>query len=429
MSSSTAAGAPALAHDRVPNRWLLLVGAVLVQLALGAVYAWSVFGKALQAPASALHLSKTEAAIPFETAVAMIFVASFLGGRLQDKRGPRTVALVGVVLYGLGIMLSSFARDGGQLWLLVLGYGVIGGFGLGMAYIVPIAMLQKWFPDKAGLITGIAVGGFGFGAVITAPLATALIEKDPAHPTAPFLWLGLAYLVAGLIGAAMFRNPPQGWSPVGTPARSVGLPQASTDQVTQFTQAEALRTPQWYLLTAILTLAVIAGISLISVAAASATDIAGFSKAGAAALVGTMGLFNGAGRILWAAVSDKIGKMPAFIGILVLEGLALVALPHATSAVTFAILAAIVYTCYGGAFGTLPSTAGRFFGTKNAGGIYGLMLVAWSIGGVVGPLLAAQLIGDGKNYTLAYTTLGVVALVGAVIPLITKAPRKVMPRA
>ena len=428
MSSTTrqAASAP----TATPNRWLLLLGGVLVQMAIGAVYAWSVFGKALQSDSSLLQLTKTQAAIPFEVAIGMIFVGSFIGGRIQDRKGPRTVALTGVVIYSIGIILSSFARGEGQLWLLVLGYGVLSGFGLGMAYIVPIAMLQKWFPDKAGLITGLAVGGFGFGAVITAPLATSLIAKDPAHPTSPFLWLGIAYLIAGVLGASVFRNPPQGYSVGAAPARSSAGASGTSPATAQaspgadFTQQEALRTPQWYLLTLILTISVTAGISLISVAAGSATDIAGYSAAGAGALVGIMGLFNGAGRILWASLSDKIGKMTAFVGILGLQGLALIALPHVGNAAMFAVLAAIIYTCYGGGFGTMPSTAGRFFGVKNAGGIYGLMLLGWSIGGVAGPLLATALIGDDKNYTLAFTTLGVIALVGAAIPLITKAPRR-----
>ncbi|WP_288799090.1 OFA family MFS transporter [uncultured Arsenicicoccus sp.] len=424
MSSTTREAAPA--PTATPNRWLLLLGGVLVQMAIGAVYAWSVFGKALQSDSSLLHLSKTQAAIPFEVAIGMIFVGSFIGGRIQDRKGPRVVALTGVVIYAIGIILSSFARDEGQFWLLVLGYGLLSGFGLGMAYIVPIAMLQKWFPDKAGLITGLAVGGFGFGAVITAPLATRLIAGDPAHPTSPFLWLGIAYLIAGVLGASVFRNPPQGYAVGGAPAASTAKTAASAPAGgrADFTQNEALRTPQWYLLTLILTISVTAGISLISVAAGSATDIAGYSAAGAGALVGIMGLFNGVGRILWASLSDRIGKMTAFVGILGLQGLALIALPHVGSAAMFAVLAAIIYTCYGGGFGTMPSTAGRFFGIKNAGGIYGLMLIGWSIGGVAGPLLATALIGNDKNYTLAFTTLGVIALVGAVIPLITKAPRR-----
>mgnify|MGYP002651984623 CR=1 FL=1 len=266
------------------NRWLILAGGVLVQLAIGAVYAWSTFSKAIQADPSALELSKVQATIPFEVAIGMIFVGTFLGGRIQDKQGPRLVALVGVTIYSIGIILASFARDASDLWLLVLGYGVLGGFGLGLAYIVPIAMLQKWFPDKRGLITGIAVGGFGFGAVITSPLAQRLIDSSDdfqQYPTKVFLYLGIAYLVMGLVGASVFKNPPAGYTVGGATAAAKGAAPASTAGK-DFTQQEAMRTPQWYLLTLILTISVTAGISLISVAAGTATDVAGMSAAAAA---------------------------------------------------------------------------------------------------------------------------------------------------
>ncbi|HEX2772371.1 MAG TPA: OFA family MFS transporter, partial [Micromonosporaceae bacterium] len=408
-----------------PNRWLILVAGVLVQLAIGAVYAWSVFGKAMQEP-DAFGWTKSRAAVPFEVAIGMIFVGSYIGGRIQDRKGPRTVALVGGVIYSLGVILASFA-DADRFWLLILGYGILGGFGLGMAYIVPIAMLQKWFPDKPGLITGIAVGGFGFGAVITAPLGQRLISNTPDLPTKAFLPLGVGYLIAILVGASQFRNPPAGYQVPSARATTATGPGAQARATTSaasrdFTQDEALRTPQWYLLTAILALSVTAGISLISVAAGSATDVSGYSATAAATLVGVLAVFNGGGRILWGWLSDKIGKMPAFMGILGIQGVCLILIPHAANAAIFAILAALVYTCYGGAFGTMPSTAGKFFGVANAGAIYGLMLIGWSIGGIVGPLLISSLIGEEKAYTLGFTVVGIIALVGMALPLITKKP-------
>ncbi|WP_131106147.1 L-lactate MFS transporter [Ornithinimicrobium sufpigmenti] len=417
------------------NRLLILAGGVLVQLAIGAVYAWSTFSRAILAEPSAFSLSTVEATLPFTVAIGMIFVGTFLGGRMQDQRGPRPVALIGVTIYSLGIILASFARDDSDLWLLILGYGVLGGFGLGLAYIVPIAMLQKWFPDKRGLITGIAVGGFGFGAVITSPLAQAMIEGSEAyqlHPTKVFLWLGIAYLVAGLLGASVFRNPPEGYVVPGQAAAPAGQGSGVTSEQEaapvkvapyDFTQQEALRTPQWYLLVLILTISVTAGISFISLAAATATDVAGFTAAGAATLVGIMGLFNGAGRILWAGLSDRIGRRIAFVGILGLQGLALVAIPHASNMVLFYVLAALIYLCYGGAFGTLPSTASDFFGVRYSGAIYGLMLIGWSIGGVIGPLLISWLVGEDDAYALGFTVVGLIAVIGAVVPLITRPPK------
>jgi OFA family oxalate/formate antiporter-like MFS transporter len=401
------------------GRWGLVAAALLLQFSIGAVYAWSVFSKALQ-KSDAFHLTKVEASLPFEVTIGMIFIGTYIGGRIQDKKGPRVVALVGGLIYALGTIGASLASDRHDLGLLIATYGVISGFGLGLAYIVPIAMLQKWFPDKRGLITGLAVGGFGFGAVLTAPIAQRLIDTNKNVPTRAFLPLGIAYLVMSLIGAAFFRNPPKGYAVPGwEPATSGKVVDSGRD----YEQGEALRTPQWYLLTAILTLNVTAGIALISQAAASATDIADYSKAAAASAVGLLAVFNGGGRIVWAAVSDKIGRMPAFVAMLALQGLAFLAIPHAHSAAAFFVLAAVIYLCYGGGFGTMPATAGDYFGVRNAGAIYGLMIIGWSLGGVVGPLIASKLIGDDKNYTAAYTTIGIIALVSILLPLITRLPR------
>ncbi|MEE2033642.1 L-lactate MFS transporter [Rhodococcus chondri] len=400
-------------------RWLLVAGGLLLQFSIGAVYAWSVFGGALE-NADSWQLSKVQASLPFTVTIGMIFIGTYAGGRLQDLRGPRIVALIGGVIYAFGILLASFTNGSDDYWLLILGYGVISGFGLGFAYIVPIAMLQKWFPDKTGLITGLAVGGFGFGAVLTSPVAQWLINQDPEDPTSAFLPLGIAYLVMSLAGAALFRNPPAGYTVPGFEPVTGGGAEAGLGK--EYTQGEALRTPQWYLLTAILTLSVAAGISLISQAKPSATDIAGFSVTGAATLVGVLAIFNGAGRIVWAAISDYIGRMKTFTAILVLQGVCLIMLPHADNVVLFSILAAIVYLCYGGAFGTMPATAGDFFGVRNAGAIYGLMLIGWSLGGIIGPIIASSLIGEDKAYTVAYTTIGVIALVSVLLTVVTKVP-------
>ena len=388
---------------------------MLVQLALGAVYAWSVFNAPLQ---EQFGWSKTEAVLPFEVAIGTIFIGSLVGGRIQDKRGPRPVALAGGVLYSIGIILASLVSSSDQLWLLVLTYGVLGGIGLGAAYITPIAMLAKWFPDKRGLITGIAVGGFGFGAVITAPVAKSLLGGTD-DKTSVFLPLGIAYLVAVLVGASMFRNPPAGYTVPGwTPSATTAAGRSTHD----FSLQEALRTPQWYLLTAILALNTMAGIAFISQASDAAQEIAGVTAGVASTFVGLMGLFNGAGRIGWAAASDKIGRLTAFIGMLALQAVCFLLVPHVGAFALFAVLGAVIYLCYGGGFGTMPATAADFFGTLNAGAIYGAMIVAWSIGGVVGPLLAASLYESSGGYTLPFTVIGIVAAVAVVLPLITRPP-------
>ena len=248
-------------------RWLALVGGVLVQLVIGGVYAWSLFGRALQSP-EAMGLGHVEATVPFELAIGLIFVGASVGGRLQDRSSPRLVALVGCAIYGAGVMLASLAREASDLWLLVLGYGVVGGFGLGMAYIVPIALLQKWFPRHRAIVTGLAVGGFGFGATVTSPVAQRLMALSPAEPTAAFLPLGAGYLVLGLLGAALLSSPPERFDAdpalrAGVrlnehgvePAPRAGVPLDERGRA-DLTVAQALRTPQWYLLAGTLTVAV-----------------------------------------------------------------------------------------------------------------------------------------------------------------------------
>ena len=418
-SSATAIGGTT--KKSTAGRWGIVIAALLLQFSIGAVYAWSVFSSALKKP-DAMALTNPEASLPFTVTIGMIFIGSYIGGRIQDKVGPRPVALAGGIIYAIGCIIASFAlsHDNTQLWLLILGYGVISGFGLGFAYIVPIAMLQKWFPDKRGLITGLAVAGFGFGAVLTAPVANWLIGMSPTEPNRAFLPLGIGYLVLALVGASFFRNPPAGYSVPGWVPATTGR---TRDSAKQFTEGEALRAPQWYLLAAILTLNVTVGIALIAQASSSAIDIAGYSVAGAAALVGVLALFNGGGRIFWAWVSGFTGRMTAFGLMLGLQGVCLLIIPYANNAVLFFILAAIIYLCYGGGFGTMPATAGDFFGVKHAGAIYGLMIVGWSLGGIIGPPIIAALIGADKDYTLGYTVIGIIALVSLIVPVITRMPR------
>jgi OFA family oxalate/formate antiporter-like MFS transporter len=256
-------------------------------------------------------------------------------------------------------------------------------------------------------------------------VASWLIGQDPDQPTSAFLPLGIAYLVMSLVGAWFFKNPPEGYAVPGYEAAAGATAEGGRD----FTQGEALRTPQWYLLTAILTLNVTAGIALISQAAGSAEGIANYSTAAAATVVGVLAVFNGAGRVVWAAASDYVGRMPAFAAMLGLQGVCLLLLPHAGNAALWLVLAAVVYLCYGGGFGTMPATAGDFFGVKNAGAIYGLMLIGWSLGGIIGPLLIASLIGEEKAYTLGFTVIGVIALAALALPLVTKRPAPLGPAA
>ena len=401
------------ANNPTRGRWLLAGAAILVQLALGAVYAWSVFVNPL---IDQMGWSRTQTTLPFIVTIGVLFLGTFVGGRIQDRIGPRPVVVTGGIIYSVGVMLASLVSTPDQLWLLVLTYGVIAGLGLGAGYIVPIAMLVKWFPDKRGLITGIAVAGFGAGALITAPLANQLMVPDDVSQV--FLPLGLAYLVATLLGGAFFRNPPPGYNVPGfegSKAQALGSRES-------YTLGEALRMPQWYALTAILTLNVTAGIALISQAAPAAADITGIGATGAASLVGVFAIFNGAARVVWGWASDFIGRMPTFLAIFATQIVCFALLPSASSVTLFVVLGSVVYLCYGGGFGTMPATAADFFGPDKAGGIYGAMIIGWSVGGVAGPFLVAALADATGGFTIPFYIIAGMLLGSLLLPMTTRKP-------
>ena len=398
------------------SRWAILGAAVVVQLALGAIYAWSLFGSALGPQgASALRLTQSEVALPFELAIGTIVFGAFLGGLAQDRYGPRVVVIAGSLLYATGVITASFAREPDQFPLLVLGYGLIGGLGVGFAYIVPGPMLQKWFPDKPGLATGIAVAGFGLGGVLTTAIAAPLITLDRAHPTSAFLPLGAIYLVMTVGAGRMFRNPP----PHTIPTQRFAT--RGTERK-QYTLSEALRTPHWYLLTLILAANVTVSIGFIGTAASAGIAVAALTPIQDAGLVSAVAVANGIGRIIWGGISERAGRMPTFVMIFSLEACSLIALPHAAHAVTFFLLAVTIGLCCGGGFGVMPATTGDVFGLRHVGAIYGLMLVGWSAGGVLGPYLVTALVTTSRsdlNYTVAFTVLGLIALAAIAVPLYT----------
>ena len=236
------------------NRWYIALAGVFMQLALGAVYAWSVFRVPL---AKQFGWSISEVTLTFTISIFVLGFAAFFGGLWLNRKGPRVVAVTGGALYGLGVFLASFSAN--KLWWLYLSYGVIGGIGLGFGYIVPVAVLVKWFPDRRGLITGIAVGGFGAGALITAPLATRLIQTVGVLNT--FAYLGIAYLIATVVAGFFMQNPPDGWRPEGwTPTPLQTSQRAGHDYVL----GEALKTWQWYAVWFLLFLNTCAGIAIIS---------------------------------------------------------------------------------------------------------------------------------------------------------------------
>jgi len=396
------------------NRWIIAVAGVLMQIALGAVYAWSVFRTPL---ATQFGWTIAEVTLTFTISIFVLGVAAFFGGLWLNRKGPRVVAITGGVLYGLGVFLASFSAN--KLWWLYLSYGLIGGLGLGFAYIVPVAVLVKWFPDRRGLIAGIAVGGFGAGALITAPVATYLIRSVGVLDT--FAYLGGAYLIVTVATGFFMQNPPEDWRPAGwIPAASQVSQRAGGD----YTLSGALRTWQWYGLWLLLFLNTFAGISVISQEAPIFQELVGVTAVVAASMVGIASIGNAVGRVFWAWVSDSITRRATFLVMLLLQVLLFWLLAGATTVIWMTVLAFIVLMCYGGGFGTMPAFAADYFGPKNVGPIYGLMLTAWGTASAVGPLLIAYLRQSTGAYYRPLHVIAVVVLISALLPLLMSPPRK-----
>jgi OFA family oxalate/formate antiporter-like MFS transporter len=395
-----------------PNRWLIAVAGVVMQIALGAVYAWSVFRIPLTA---SFGWTISEVTLTFTIAIFVLGFAAFVGGIWMRRAGPRKVALTAGVLYGLGVFLASLA--GGHLWWLYCSYGLIGGIGLGLGYIVPVATLVKWFPDKRGLITGIAVTGFGTGALITAPIATRLVANVGTLET--FAILGVAYFVAVTGGALFMQNPPEGYRPPGWAPTAIQQQQRATRP---YTLEEAMRSWQWYGLWTLLFLNTTAGIAIISQAAPMAQEITNVNAAKAASLVGIISIANGAGRLFWAWLSDFIGRRSVFLLMFPLQAVIFWLLPSVQSFPAFAALAFLVLLCYGGGFGTMPAFAADYFGAEHVGSIYGLMLTAWGFAGVLGPTLIASLRESRGRYNEALYLIAGLMLASTIIPIIVRPP-------
>jgi len=395
------------------NRWLIAAAGVVMQVALGAVYAWSVFRIPLT---KQYGYTVSQVTLVFEIAILTLGFAAFAGGLWMKRAGPRVVGIAAGVCYGLGTILAG--QWAGNLMLFTIAYGILGGTGLGLGYIIPVATLIKWFPDRRGMITGIAVAGFGAGALVTAPVAARLIKGVGIPET--FGILGVCYFCA-VAGAALFiKNPPEGYSPPGwRPAPSEQSQRTAKD----YTFKEALCTWQWYALWGILFLNTTAGISIISQASPMAQEISHVTAAAAAGLVGIISIANGSGRFLWAWLSDFIGRRNVFLTMFLLQTVLFFLLSRAGDFAVLTVLAAMVLLCYGGGFGTMPAFAADYFGPSNVGSIYGLMLTAWGFAGVVGPALIAHLRERTGHYGQALQLIAAITLVSTLLPLVIRPPK------
>ncbi|MBV8822724.1 MAG: OFA family MFS transporter [Ktedonobacteraceae bacterium] len=388
-----------------PHRWVIAIATFFMQLALGSVYAWSVFLSPVMAQ---YHTSRLAANLTFSLVLLALGITAGFGGYLNNRFGPRVIATAGGILYGLGVLLAAFAAP--HLLILYLTFGILGGIGVGLGYIVALAMLLKWFPDRRGFITGLAVAGFGGGALITGPLAAALIRLVGLGQT--FLLLGLAYLMIIVVVAQFFRMAPEDYSPVNlTPS----IRKQTTRHGYNYTLGQALRLPGWYTLWLMLALNVTAGAALISVASPLAQQFTGVGVLTAALMVSVIALFNAAGRLFWGWLSDGISRVTVFLCMFILQMISFALMSSINNFALLLIPAAIIALCYGGGFGTMPAFAADVFGSKHAGTIYGVMLTAWSAGGIVGPLLIASL-----PYKTALYIIALIMLLSIALPLFAR---------
>ncbi len=401
---------------KVKNRWFMVLGAMAIHMCIGSVYAWSVYVKPIQ---STMDWTLTDVTITFSVAIFFLGLAAALMGKFVEKNGPRVAATLAAVLFGLGTVGSGFAIAMESKVLLYLTYGVLGGAGLGIGYISPVSMLVKWFPDRRGMATGLAIMGFGFASAISGPAIKLLIDSVGIPST--FYILGGIYFVIMFIAAQYLANPPEGYMPERfSEAIASGKKKLKVD-LANITRNEAIKTGRFYGLWIMLFINVTCGIAIISVASPLMQEVIGISALAAASAVGLMGIFNGAGRIIWASISDYLTRPIVFVIFFITQIIAFYLLTTITSIFLFQILVYYIMMCYGGAFASIPAYIGDIFGTKELGAIHGYILTAWALAGLAGPIIIAYVRDTTGSYTgtlYVFVGLFVVALITSLLMLV-----------
>jgi OFA family oxalate/formate antiporter-like MFS transporter len=408
-ADSVEVGSPGL------NRWWRVVGGLMMNIALGTLYAWSIFVAPLE---KEFGWKRAQTSAVFGIAVVVFALTFILAGRLQDKLGPFWISLTGGILVSLGFFLCSYTQS--LMWLYVC-FGVIGGLGNGFGYATPIPVMAKWFPDKRGLAVGLAVGGYGAGSALFGPLANLkLIPAYGVHTT--FQILGGIFLVMTVIGAFLLKNPPTGWRPAGwTPPAPTAKSGATTHD---FTPGEVLRTPTFYFMWVAYALGSLAGLMVISqlVPFAKSVGIPGAALATMGLVVGAVG--NASGRILSGWMSDTLGRLNV---LRLMIGISMIAMPVlylvGGNVTLLYIVVFIVYWCYGTQLSVNASTTADFFGTKNAGINYGMLFTAWGVAGYFGAKIGGTMYDKYHNYQMAFYTAGVLAAVALISEFMARRPK------
>jgi OFA family oxalate/formate antiporter-like MFS transporter len=386
------------------KRWFIAFCGVAMQTMLGTAYAWSIFKQPLQ---TMYHWSSAQLSYPFMLMIFFLGVSAAFGGKFVDKAGVRTVALTAAVLFGAGTLLAGYGIQIGSLPLLLLGYGVIAGIGNGLGYITPVAVLVRWFPDRRGLITGIAVMGFGFGAGFIGQLAPILISNFGLAST--FYILGAIYLGVMLSAALSFINPPAGWANQFVKKTKRKLKESAIHK--SMTLPVVLRLPQFYIMWLVFFVNIAGGVALLSNLSPFSQSTFHISAITAGTLILMTSLCNGVGRVFWSALSEKLGRKRTFMVLIYSQIPCLFLIPNIHQFPIFAVLSCYIVFCMGGGFATMPAFAADIFGTKNMGNIYGKFLLAWSAAGVLGPILMEFAKNTWGNFNAAFLILAIIFLV------------------
>ncbi|MGB4649689.1 MAG: OFA family MFS transporter [Acetivibrionales bacterium] len=400
------------------NRWIPVVASIAIQLCLGTAYIWSVFQSYLiispSTPDALFNWPASHGTLAYSLLLGLLTVGSTIGGKLQEKMKPGLVVVAAGIVLGSGFFLVRFITETTP-WLLWLTYGILGGIGMGLAYTTTIACCQKWFPDKRGLVTGIIVSALGFGGLVFTPVAEMLIETYGVLNT--FSILGVVFFVVNVAGSFFIINPPEGYKPEGwtPPTPKEGVIRQS------FTPSEALKTPQFYMVTFAFMCATAAGSMMIPMAKILGLQPdSGLTNEAAVAGVMIITGFNSFGRLFWAGISDKLGRKKVLLILLVIAALSIVGVSFTKAYLMLAFIAVIGFS-YGGFLGVFPALTADFWGTKNVATIYGMILLGFGIGAVVSSYVVAYF-SAAKAFTTAFVIAAAAAVVGFAIIALLKAP-------
>lgn len=392
------------------NRWLIAVSAILIHVSIGGIYAYSIYQNPLN---ERLGWAVSDITLAFTISIFVLGLTAAFLGIFVERYGPRVAGLTAATLYGLGTIGAGVSVQLESLTLFFITFGVIGGMGLGIGYISPISTLVAWFPDRRGMATGMAVMGFGAGALLTGPVGNFLIQQYSISTA--FYGLGASYILLMTAGASYLAKPPEGWLPTGMTEDDLAAADDTGGiwgDLEELTAREARKTPRFWMVWLIIFINVSAGIMLLAFASPMLQSIGGASATTAAFIVGYIGIFNGAGRIAWSSLSDYVGRTAVYGAFFAIQIVAFLLMPQVSSTLLLAGLLFLIITCYGGGFACLPAYLSDLFGTAEIGAIHGYSLTAWGLAGIAGPTLASVILESTGAYTTALYVIDVVLVVG-----------------